>query len=118
MANKSQNAPRMPREIRGKRKDQHNMGALVKGDINERMEKFGMEPTSIIKKEHMSREAERGRRRDRYRARRGGDGGDGDVDMNATTAIISSSEGEVLMATSIVYEARRNNIVRDSSKSA
>ena len=115
MVNKSQNAPHMPQAIRGKSKDQHDRGALYKGNINKRMENFGVGPTAMIERVRTPRDTKRGRKEDTSRAC--GGGGDGDVDMYATTAIVLSSKGKLSTATSVEYKARRKKIARASSKS-
>ena len=46
----------------------------------------------------------------------GGDEGDGDVEMDATTAVVLASEGEMLTATSSTSKASRKKIDRASSK--
>ena len=50
MVNKIQETPQMLQVIRGKRKDQHNRGALDKDEINKRMDKFGVDPTAMLKR--------------------------------------------------------------------
>jgi len=116
MVNKSQNAPRMPRAIRGKKKDTHDRGALDEDEIKKRMGRFGVDPTAMLERGRATREADRGRKRDRSRARGEGD----DVDMGGTTAaVVSGSEGEVTAkaSTSVSSKARRKKIARAGSKS-
>ena len=67
MVNKIQNAPRIPCAIRGKRKDMHNRGALDIEEIKRKMGRFGVDPTVMLERGRTSREAERGRKRDKYR---------------------------------------------------
>ena len=50
MVNRIQETPQMPQVIRGKSKDQHNRGALDKDEINKRMDKFGVDPTVMLKR--------------------------------------------------------------------
>ena len=50
MVNKIQETPQMIQLIRDKRKDQHNRGALDKDKINKRMDKFGVDPTAMLKR--------------------------------------------------------------------
>ena len=66
MFNKSQNNPRMPCAIRGKRKDMHDRGALDKEEIKWRMGRFGVDPTAMLERGRTSRDAKRGSNRDRF----------------------------------------------------
>ena len=57
MVNKSQNDPCIPREIMGKKKDQHNMGELDEDEIKKRIENVGVEPTYMLERGNTPREA-------------------------------------------------------------
>ena len=88
MVNMSQNAPRTPRATRVKRKDQNDRGALDEDEIKKRMKKFSVEPTALLKRGRMSREAARGRKRDRSRACRGAMGAMGAMGTSGWTLLL------------------------------
>ena len=68
MVNKSQNAPCMTLEIRSKRKNQLDRGALKNDKIKKRIEMFGVEPTAMLERKRTSKEDKRVRTRDRSKS--------------------------------------------------
>ena len=68
-ANKSENKPVVPRTIRGRVKDKHDLGARDKNNIKSKMDKLGVDASKMIERGR-AMDRERGRKRERSRVRK------------------------------------------------
>eukprot|EP00557_Chaetoceros_sp_GSL56_P007640 CAMPEP_0176503480 /NCGR_PEP_ID=MMETSP0200_2-20121128/15386_1 /TAXON_ID=947934 /ORGANISM="Chaetoceros sp., Strain GSL56" /LENGTH=707 /DNA_ID=CAMNT_0017902775 /DNA_START=255 /DNA_END=2378 /DNA_ORIENTATION=- len=86
--NKSVNRPTMPRAIRGRAKDKHDVGALESEEIRKKMESYGVDASRML---------ERGRKRSRTMERRltKALSNNSDDDMDDMTDTDSKSKGQI-----------------------
>ena len=66
--NASENKPVVPRSIRGRTKDKHDLGARNEDNIKKTMEKFGVDASKMIERGR-TLDRERGRKRERSKSR-------------------------------------------------
>lgn len=83
LVNQTQNKPMMPREVRGRRKDKHDLGARNKSVIEQKMKKLGVDASKMIERgRSLDREATRKRGRSRTSRSDDDDGNRMNVDDN------------------------------------
>lgn len=113
--NATQNKPMMPRTARGRGYDKHNAGALDLGNIQKKMEGYGIDASKMLER---GRDMERGRKRERSLSRKRGGDDKADDDDDAMEDVSGMSKGAIKKAKKAQVDGkkREQSLARSHSK--